>query len=266
MTDSWLDRVVHRRLSKPLSVAAVNAGIGPNLITLASLAVGLGGAWCVAGATAGGAALGLALYLAAVVLDHADGEVARRTGTESRLGHGLDIAVDTAVHAALVVAMGAAASRLAIERGIVLGVLAAAGVVASAAVAQAWPPASASRRPAPNVAGLLESLGNRHGFYALLLAFVSCLAVAPGLLPALLVVAAVGSHAYWLGRVAVGLAGRGRAPLDPEAGLPVRCGGGSLPAEPAAGERTSDAAALCAGLPALAAMLALAGGAAPATG
>jgi small-conductance mechanosensitive channel/phosphatidylglycerophosphate synthase len=208
MTDSWLDRMVHRRLSRPLSAVAVKAGVAPNLVTLASLAVGLGGAWCVARATAGGAALGVALYLVAVVLDHTDGEVARRTGTQSRLGHWLDIAADTAVHAALVLAMGAAAGRLGAGRAVGLGVLAAVGVVASAAVAQAWPLDRAPGRPAPRLARLLEDLGNRHGFYALLLAFSFCVASAPGLLPGLLVVVAIGSHAYWMGRVFVGFAGR----------------------------------------------------------
>jgi phosphatidylglycerophosphate synthase len=238
MTDSWLDRIVHRRLSRVVSAAAVKARITPNVITLASLAVGLGGAFSVAGATVEGAVLGLVLYLVAVVLDHADGEVARLTGAESRLGHWLDIAADTTVHAALVLAMGKAASALGAGGALGLGVLAAAGVVCSAAVASAWPLHRLPHRPAPRLARLLESLGNRHGFYALLLAFLGCLAVAPGLLPALLVVVAIGSHAYWVGRTGVSLAGRARPPLaaGPDAARPA--GGGASPRETAAAAAT----------------------------
>jgi hypothetical protein len=87
MKDVWLDRMLHRRLSRPLCAGAVRIGIAPNAVTVASLLVGLGAAWGVALGSVAGAWLGLALYLAAVVLDHADGEVARATGTASRLGH-----------------------------------------------------------------------------------------------------------------------------------------------------------------------------------
>jgi phosphatidylglycerophosphate synthase len=264
MTDSWLDRILHRRLSRVVSAAAVRIGIAPNLITLASLAVGLGGAVSVARGTVGGATLGLGLYLAAVVLDHADGEVARLTGAESRLGHWLDIAADTTVHATLVLAMGAAGSAAGAGGAMGLGVLAAAGVVLSAAVASAWPMDRVPRRPAPRVARLLESLGNRHGFYAMLLAFLACLAVAPGLVSALLVVVALGSHAYWMGRTGVSVAGRARSRRSAGPGTARPPGSGAPPRGTTTAGRTkrsSDAAALCAGLPALlVAMLSLMNG------
>jgi phosphatidylglycerophosphate synthase len=209
--DSWLDRVFHRRLSQPVSRLAIRIGMSPNQVTLASLAAGLGGAWALAGGSAGAAALGLGLYLVAVVLDHADGEVARLTGTMSRVGHWLDIACDTAVHATLVLAMGVAAGRLGEGSGPLLGALAAAGVVASAAAASVWPLLDAAAGPrGGRLARVLDGMGNRHGFYALLLAFVAAAAWTPGLLPALLVVVGIGSHAYWVGRVLVGVLARGR--------------------------------------------------------
>jgi small-conductance mechanosensitive channel/phosphatidylglycerophosphate synthase len=208
--DSWLDRVFHRRLSQPVSQLAIRVGASPNQVTLASLAVGLAGAWTLAGGGARRGVIGLGLYLAAVVLDHADGEVARLTGTMSRVGHWLDIAADTAVHATLVLAMGVAAGRLGEGSGPWLGALAAAGVIASAAAASLWPLDPAAG-PRTGLARALDGMGNRHGFYALLLAFVVASAWAPGLLPALLVVVAIGSHVYWAGRVLVGAVARGHA-------------------------------------------------------
>jgi len=51
----------------------------------------------------------------------------------------------------------------------------------------------------------LTRLGNRNGFYVLLLLFLALVALAPAALPALLLVAAVGAHAYWVGHLALRL-------------------------------------------------------------
>jgi len=48
-----LDRVRHRRLSGPLSAMATRSGVSPNVVTLASLAVGLAAARRLAGEGAG---------------------------------------------------------------------------------------------------------------------------------------------------------------------------------------------------------------------
>src|SRR5262245_25754648 len=208
MRDVWLDMVLHRRLSRPLSAGAVRAGIAPNSVTVAGLVVGVGAAWSVAGRTVTGAWLGLALYLASVVLDHADGEVARATGATSRLGHWLDLGTDAAVHAALVTALGLAATPSGAWWGLVVGAIGALGVVACGLVASLWPlEVTAGGSP---VERWVDGLGNRPGLYCLLLGYVLGRALAPHLLPALLVVVAAGAHAYWLGRVALLLASRRR--------------------------------------------------------
>jgi hypothetical protein len=58
------------------------------------------------------------------------------------------------------------------------------------------------------VGGLLDALSNRDGFYAMLGLFVAGLVAWPPALPALMLVVAAGSHAFWLGRLACTLAGR----------------------------------------------------------
>ncbi|MBI4627254.1 MAG: CDP-alcohol phosphatidyltransferase family protein [Candidatus Rokubacteria bacterium] len=199
--DTRLDTLVHRRLSLPLSRLAVTLGVTPNAITLASVVVGLAAAWCLGQGSLAAAIGGLLGYLLAVVLDHADGEVARLTLTESALGERLDVLGDTIVHAALVLAMGVTAARVAGAGG-VTGVVAALGVAGSAVVAKLSPALGADGVPPAGLGRLLTGLGTRDGYYAMLLAFVALLAAWPAALPGLMVLVAAGSHAYWVGRAA----------------------------------------------------------------
>ena len=194
--DTRFDVTFHRRFSRLVSRLAVGLGITPNAITLASLLVGLLAAWTFWGATPLGAVAGVVLYAIAVILDHADGEVARLTLTESACGEWLDIVADTMIHATVVLALGATSAALT-GRGTTLGALAAIGMIASAAVAKAWPGVALPNR----VGRLFAQLGSRDGFYAMLLAFLVARAVWPAALPALMIVVAAGAHAYWVGRV-----------------------------------------------------------------
>jgi phosphatidylglycerophosphate synthase len=195
--DTRLDIALHRRLSRPLSRTAVAFGIGPNPITVASGVVGLAAAGAFAISTPSALIAGLLLYVFAVVLDHADGEVARLTMTESALGEWLDAVVDTVVHTTLALALGVAAGHLS-GGGQVAGVVTAVGVLAGALVGKLWPPAPAS---APR--NLLDRLTSRDGFYAMLSLFVLMGLFRPTLLPGLMFVVAAGSHVYWMARALV---------------------------------------------------------------
>ena len=191
--DSRIDRSVHRRCSRHLTRLLVRWPVTPNQITVASFAVGLAAAWCVWNASSFWlTALGVLFYGMSVVIDHVDGEVARLTFRESEAGERLDFASDSAVHGLLVLAMGGAAERLAGGGAMGLGAAAAAGVVISATVARLLP------RDARRVGTLLRGLGNRNPFYAILIAFSVATTAAPGALPWMLGLLAVGSQAYWL--------------------------------------------------------------------
>ena len=195
--DTRLDRLVHRPVSRHLTRVAVALGLSPNLISLVNLALGLLAVSCLAKATVGTTLLGIVIYFASAVLDHVDGEVARLTYAESKLGEWLDVTVDNVVHSLVAVAMGMAAEQVA-GTGLVLGVAMAIGFALSGLAA----------KMSGNGAGVpraLTRLGNRNGFYVLLLAFLALLALAPAALPALLLVAAVGAHAYWIGHLALHL-------------------------------------------------------------
>src|SRR5262249_8558458 len=136
--DTRLDVQLHRRFSCYVTRAAITAGVTPNAITLASLVLGLAAVWCFWSATTGSALVGLFIYVIAVILDHADGEVARLTLTESRVGEWLDTVTDTSVHALTVVGMGVTCQELT-GMGVSLGLVGAAGIVASAFVHKWWP-------------------------------------------------------------------------------------------------------------------------------
>jgi len=195
--DTRLDRLVHRPLSRHLTRVAVALGLSPNLISLANLALGLLAVSYLAKATVGNTLLGIVIYFASAVLDHVDGEVARLTYAESRLGEWLDVTVDNVVHALMAVAMGMAAERVA-GTGLALGVAMAIGFGLSALAAKI-------SGNGPGVPRALTRLGNRNGFYVLLLLFLALLALAPAALPALLLIAAVGAHTYWVGHLALRL-------------------------------------------------------------
>ena len=195
--DTRLDTLFHRRLSRPLTRLALVLGLTANQVSLASLLVGLLAVWGFWDATPWSALAGLVLYAAAVVLDHSDGEVARLTHSESRLGEWLDVTSDTVIHALLVLAMGVTAQATAGRAGIGLGALAASGVVVSAIVAKTSP-----RSGAGGVGGFLDALGSRDGFYAMLVIFILALTFAPAGLSVLMMVVVAGSHAYWLIRLA----------------------------------------------------------------
>jgi phosphatidylglycerophosphate synthase len=208
--DTRLDTIFHRRLSRPLTRLALALGLTANQVSLASLLVGLLAVWGFWHATPWSALAGLVLYAAAVVLDHSDGEVARLTHSESRLGEWLDVTSDTVIHALLVLAMGATAQARAGRAGLGLGALAASGVVVSAMIAKTSP-----RSTAGGVGGLLDALGNRDGFYAMLLIFILALTFAPALLPILMIVVTAGTHAYWLTRLAYRLMSGGAIAAPP---------------------------------------------------
>jgi phosphatidylglycerophosphate synthase len=194
--DTRFDTLFHRRLSRLVSRLAVALGITPNTITVASLVVGLAAAWAFWRATPAEAALGLGLYAIAVILDHADGEVARLTLTESAIGEWLDIIVDTIIHSSVVLALGVTSAAVTGE-GLVLGIVGALGIIASAAAMKIWPALAMPDRLGMAIAGI----GNRDGFYAMLAGFIIARMVWPDALPFVMIVVAAGSHAYWVGRV-----------------------------------------------------------------
>lgn len=204
--DTGLDRIVHRRASLMLTRLLLPTRATPNQVSVASLGVGCGAIWALWDATPTSAVAGVLLYALATVLDHSDGELARLTFQESRSGARLDWAIDTFIHAMLVLAL--CRSSWGGGGGIAIGLVGAAGIALSAWLARFLPGPGRGTQPFET----LKSMGSRDPFYALLGAFVILRAGVPGLLPALAILVALGSHGYW---IACALRLRRPARVDP---------------------------------------------------
>ncbi len=191
--DTRFDTAVHRPCSRRVTWLALRLGLHANTVSLAGLLLGLAAAVSLAWPTMGAALLGAILYFASVVLDHSDGEVARLSFTQSRLGEWLDVSIDTIVHAACALALGIAAQQAA-EWGLWAGIGAAAGFVASAFAAKTAPARGSAGAPGP----MLAAVGTRDGFYVLLGLHLIAVNAAPQAVPYLVALAGIGSHAFWI--------------------------------------------------------------------
>ena len=192
--DSGVDRSLHRRCSRWISRLLVRTPVAPNHVSLVSLAIGLTAIWCFWHATAASAWLGVLLYALACIVDHADGELARLTFQESRLGANLDWTFDTIIHVGIVLGIGVSSGEGLM--GLVVGLLAAIGVSLSAVFARYLPREIAV---GPTVGGLLRHIANRDLFYLVLLSFAALRWLAPSLVFLVAGVVVVGSQVYWVG-------------------------------------------------------------------
>lgn len=193
--DSRVDLLVNRRCSRLLTRLLIRLPVTPNQVSLSSLFLGLGGAYGFWWATPTSALLGIILYMLAVVADHSDGEIARLTFQESAFGEWLDFTSDTLIHALLVLGMGFTAQPVGGLLAVAAGGVAAFGVMMSAMFARLL---TREAEGDERFGRLLRGLGNRDLFYVVLVAFIAGLWLAPGSLPFLVGVLALGSQAYWL--------------------------------------------------------------------
>ena len=194
--DSGVDRYLHRRGSRWITRLLVRTPVAPNQVSLVSLVIGLVAIWCFWHATAASAWLGVLVYALACVVDHADGEIARLTFQESRLGANLDWTIDTIIHVGIVLGLGVSSGGRLMG---VIGLLGATGVTLSAVFARYLP---REIEIGPTVGGVLAHIANRDLFYIVLISFAALRWLAPSLVFVIAVVVAVGSQAYWVGCLA----------------------------------------------------------------
>ena len=194
--DSGVDRYLHRRCSRWITRLLLRTAVTPNQVSLSSLAIGLGAIWCFWHGTPATALGGVVLYALASIVDHSDGELARLTFQESRFGANLDWAIDTIIHAGIVLGMSLTTAGPLMRA---VGALAAAGVILSALFARHLP---REIEVGPTVGGVLRNIANRDLFYLLLLSFAALRWLAPSFAGVVPVVVAVGSQVYWMGCIA----------------------------------------------------------------
>jgi MoaA/NifB/PqqE/SkfB family radical SAM enzyme/phosphatidylglycerophosphate synthase len=105
--DSFLSRHVNRHISRLMSSRIVATAITANQITLVNGAIGVAGAFLLSMAGYWHHLAGTLLFLFCVIMDGADGEVARLKLGESSFGRSLDYAVDNVVHVAVFIGIAA---------------------------------------------------------------------------------------------------------------------------------------------------------------
>ncbi|MFP3870793.1 MAG: CDP-alcohol phosphatidyltransferase family protein, partial [Syntrophobacteria bacterium] len=104
-TDSWLTRHINRIISLGVTRRLARTGVKPNHITLFNFALGLMAAAFMLQGTHAGFVLASSLFLLSSILDGCDGEIARLTFQESRMGAWLDVITDNITHLALFTCM-----------------------------------------------------------------------------------------------------------------------------------------------------------------
>lgn len=191
-SDGTVDKYFNRPVGRPFSKLLVSTPITPNQISVASIVIGLAGAWFLArgGRTEG--ILGAILFQLSAIVDCMDGDVARMAFKESPLGKWLDIVGDQVVHAAIFIGVGvglAAADSPApvgwLAASAVAGALISFGVILRGLLGSA---AKSNRR----LQAFIDGATNRD-FSVLVLA----LAVLQKL-EWFLWMAAIGSHLFWM--------------------------------------------------------------------
>jgi len=201
--DGFVDRLLNRHLSRPVSRVLLALPITPNQITVFALLLALAGAACIALPGVTGPVLGALLLQLTAILDCVDGEIARAKVLESEWGEWLDITSDTLIHVATFLGIAVHAwPHLGGGTAWLLGALFTVGGLASFVVVTRaektegrWlgSPAWESRL----LAGLLATLTTRDTSVLVLIAAAS------GLLTPLLIGAAFGAQVFWAGTLAL---------------------------------------------------------------
>jgi len=201
--DGFFDRVLNRRLSRPLSRTLLPFAVTPNQITIGGLVLALAGAVCLGLPGVAGPVLGALLLQLSAVLDCVDGEIARAKVLESEWGEWLDITSDTLIHVATFLGIAVHAwPELGRTTAWALGALfTVGGLVSGVVVTRAertedlWKGRAGWR--ARLLALLLATLTTRD------LSVLVLVAAAANLLTPLLVGAAIGAQVFWMGALAL---------------------------------------------------------------
>jgi phosphatidylglycerophosphate synthase len=186
--EGWLTRHVDRRISRALTRLLLPTTVTPNQVTLLSVAIGIGSGLLFATGNQPAAIAGALLFLFSTIVDGCDGELARLTFRESRMGERLDLVGDNVVHIVLFGGIAVGLHRqMPTSRITVLGTLLVAGVLLAMA-AVSW--SFLLRRATPAQRTLFETFASRE--FAYLLAILTVF----GKLEWFLWIAAVGTYAF----------------------------------------------------------------------
>ncbi|MEL0107970.1 MAG: CDP-alcohol phosphatidyltransferase family protein [Rhodospirillales bacterium] len=115
------------RIARVLIKPIINTPVRPNHVTTVRLLTGIAAAGCLGVGHAPWPAIGAGIFLFSVVLDRADGELARLTNTRSPGGHIYDLISDAICNALILIGLGiglrhGSLGDMAIAYGLIAGV------------------------------------------------------------------------------------------------------------------------------------------------
>ena len=116
------DTLIHRAVRPAVRLVA-RTGVTPNALTALRLATGVGAGVMFAVERPGWADAGAAVLLVSLLLDRADGELARQTGRTSKGGGRFDLVADCLANCAALVGLGFGLTGAMDAPGMVLGVV-----------------------------------------------------------------------------------------------------------------------------------------------
>lgn len=195
--DGYLDRLLRRRLSRPLTALLLRSSVSPNALTVLGILLGVAGGLIVARPGLGSLLVAIMLLEISAVLDCVDGELARICHAESRLGHWLDVTGDTVVHLALLAGIAGRVAATGASPGWTALALLGLGVVGAFAVITWSDESETRRRRVPGwenrvIDRVLSPLTTRD-WHVFPVAFALV-----GRLDLLVPAAAAGAHAFWI--------------------------------------------------------------------
>ena len=100
--DTWIHRIARVSIARPLARTAVT----PNQVTTARLLTGIAAAVAVGAGVPPWQHVGAAIFMVSVLLDRADGDLARITGQTSPAGHRYDLIADSVSNTLILIGLG----------------------------------------------------------------------------------------------------------------------------------------------------------------
>ena len=194
--DGFVDKIFNRPCGRPLSKLLVHTPVSPNLVSMASILIGVISAFFLAAGQYALTIVGAVLFQISAIVDCVDGDIARAVFKESPLGKWLDLAGDQVVHVAVFAGIAIGVVRAGGSTHVLwLGASAIAGALLSFMVVLR----GMRCRPGENSAiqKLIDAATNRD---------FSVIVLVLALLQQLhwfLWMAAIGSHVFWMTALAV---------------------------------------------------------------
>ncbi|MGZ8900133.1 MAG: CDP-alcohol phosphatidyltransferase family protein [Limisphaerales bacterium] len=197
--DGLVDRVFNRPVGRTLSKVLIYTPVSPNMVSVASISIGVAAAVLLAEGSYRWALMGAILFQISAIVDCVDGDIARIVFKESPLGKWIDLVGDQIVHISVfagiafgVLRNGGGKETVYLGASAILGAL-----ISFVVVLRGMRKASAGNSPFQK---LIDAATNRD-FSVLVLA----LAFAQKL-PLFLWLAGIGSHLFWIAALGLQLA------------------------------------------------------------